>query len=106
MIETLGHSLPGRSLLPLIHHHEHHPSPKLSDSPGLDAMDLELMALEKSLSFEKPLITQITIFKLMFFSPVLHHVLGGKESLLAHITRYNVFLDVLLQLLLVLKSPG
>ena len=106
MIDTLDHSLSGRSLLPLIHHHEHHPSPKLFDSPGLDAMHLELMALEKSLSFEKPLITQITIFKLMLFSPVLHHVLGGEELLLAHITRYNVFLDVLFQLLLVLKSPG
>ena len=69
-------------------------------------MDLEQMALEKSLNFEKPLITQITIFKLMLFSLVLHHVLGAEEFLLTHITRYNVFLDVLFQLLLVLKSSG
>merc|ERR1719228_1108451 len=64
------------------------------------------MTLKKCFSLEEPLITQVTILKLVLFSSVCHHVLLREESLFTHITFYNMFFHVLLQILFIFKSSG
>ena len=64
------------------------------------------MTLKKCFSLEEPLITQVTILKLMLFSSVPHHVFFREESLLTYIALYHMFFHMLLQILFVLESSG
>ena len=64
------------------------------------------MTLQKCLRLEEPLITQVTILKLMLLSSVPHHVFLGEESLLTNITFYHMFFYVLFEILFVLESSG